>query len=339
MSGLCGLPRSEAGEVDPCPAVSSARAGPDQKCDVGGRPNELLRRRRLAPRPRGGWAEHPVQCRLASFTDHRTASPLRLRLAVVYAEQPPAASSTNAGGACSAGPSGVGLGSHAGTVASARTKLGRPEERQAERAGAADASTLPPSSRRKVKLCSTTLNSGAPPCSARAISGGSAPPPRPPHGLRRLCKQVSAAPGATPQPNKDMSTCHRWVTGCHRSVTKMSPKCHQMSPKCHQNVTRCHQMSPGVTRCHESVTECHGVSRRFLNVTKCLRAVTKCHLSVTKIMSRNVTECLKMSRNVAICHQNVTDMSQHVTICHTAVTAFHHRSQSITGSVCVTWTG
>ena len=76
---------------------------------------------------------------------------------VVYAEQPPAASSTNAGGACSAGPSGVGLGRRAGTVASARTKLGRPEERQAERAGAADASTLPPSSRRKVKLCSSTL--------------------------------------------------------------------------------------------------------------------------------------------------------------------------------------
>ena len=96
------------------------------KSAMSGRPNELLRRRRLAPRPRGGWAEHPVQCRLASFTDHRTASPLRLRLAVVYAEQPPAASSTNAGGACSAGPSGVGLGNHTGTVASARTKLGRP---------------------------------------------------------------------------------------------------------------------------------------------------------------------------------------------------------------------
>ena len=127
------------------------------KSAMSGRPNELLRKRRLAPRPRGGWAEHPVQCRLASFTDHRTASPLRLRLAVVYAEQPPAASSTNAGGACSAGPSGVGLGSHAGTVASARTKLGRPEERQAERAGAADASTLPPSSRRKVKPDSNTL--------------------------------------------------------------------------------------------------------------------------------------------------------------------------------------
>ena len=122
---------------------------------MSGRPNELLRRRRLAPRPRAGWAEHPVQCRLASFTDHRTASPLRLRLAVVYAEQPPAASSTNAGGACSARPSGVGLGRHAGTVASARTKLRRPEERQAERAGAADASTLPPSSRRKVKHCSS----------------------------------------------------------------------------------------------------------------------------------------------------------------------------------------
>ena len=128
------------------------------KSAMSGRPNELLRKRRLAPRPRGGWAEHPVQCRLASFTDHRTASPLRLRLAVVYAEQPPAASSTNADDACSARPSGVGLGRRAGTVASARTKLGRPEERQAERAGAADASTLPPSSRRKVKPRSTTLN-------------------------------------------------------------------------------------------------------------------------------------------------------------------------------------
>ena len=124
------------------------------------RPNELLRRRRLASRPQAGWAEHPVQCRLASFTDHRTASPLRLRLAVVYAEQPPAASSTNAGGACSVRPSGVGLGRRAGTVASARTKLGRPEERHAERACAADASTLPPSSRGKVKHCSTTLRSG-----------------------------------------------------------------------------------------------------------------------------------------------------------------------------------
>ena len=48
---------------------------------------------------------------------------------------------------------------HAGNVASARAKLGRPEERQAERAGAADASTLPPSSRRKVKHCSSTLSS------------------------------------------------------------------------------------------------------------------------------------------------------------------------------------
>ena len=128
------------------------------KSAMSGRPNELLRRRRLAPRPRGGWTEHPVQCRLASFTDHRTASPLRLRLAVVYAEQPPAASSTNADDACSARPSGVGLGRRAGTVASARTKFGGPEERQAERAGAADASTLPPSSRRKVKPRSTTLS-------------------------------------------------------------------------------------------------------------------------------------------------------------------------------------
>ena len=127
------------------------------KSAMSGRPNELLRRRRLAPRPRAGWVEHPVQCRLTSFTDTRTPCPPRLRLAVVYAEQPPAASSTNADDACSAKSSGVGLGRRAGTVASARTKLGRPEERQAERAGAADASTLPPSSRRKVKHCSTTL--------------------------------------------------------------------------------------------------------------------------------------------------------------------------------------
>ena len=126
----------------------------------------------------------------------------------------------------------------------------------------------------------------------------------------------SALSTSTPQPNQSMSTCHRRVTGCHWSVTKMSRKCHQMSPKCHQNVTRCHQMSRGVTRCHESVTECHEVSQRFLNVTKCLRAVTKCHQSVTK-MSRNVTECLKMSRNVTICHQNVTEMSRYVTICVT----------------------
>ena len=75
------------------------------------------------------WAEHPVQCRLSSFTEHRTASLARLRLAVVYAEQPPVASSINAADACSAGPSGVGLGRRAGTVASARTELGRPEER------------------------------------------------------------------------------------------------------------------------------------------------------------------------------------------------------------------
>ena len=71
----------------------------------------------------------------------------------IYAEQPPAASSTNAGGACTAGPSGVGLGRRFGTVASTRARFCRPEERHAERAGAADASTLPPSSRRKEKLC------------------------------------------------------------------------------------------------------------------------------------------------------------------------------------------
>ena len=111
---------------------------------MSGRPNELLRRRRLAPRPRAGWAEHPVQCRLTSFTNTRTPCPPRLRLAVVYAEQSPAASSTNADDACSARPSGVGLGPCAGTVASRTARLGRPNERQAKRAGAGEASMLPP---------------------------------------------------------------------------------------------------------------------------------------------------------------------------------------------------
>ena len=80
---------------------------------------------------------------------------------VVYAEQPPAASSINAADACSAGPSGVGLhGRRAGTVASARTELGRPEERHAERACAADASTLPPSSAKKSKTLFLYLKEG-----------------------------------------------------------------------------------------------------------------------------------------------------------------------------------
>ena len=75
---------------------------------------------------------------------HRTPSLLRLRLRVVYAEQPPEATSTNAAGARSARPSGVGLGPCAGTVASRTARLGRPNERQAKRAGAGEASMLPP---------------------------------------------------------------------------------------------------------------------------------------------------------------------------------------------------
>ena len=155
-SGLCGRPRNEAREVILCPAVSR-RMQDLITSAMSGRPNELLRRRRLAPRPRAGWAEHPVQCRLTSFTDTRNPCPPRLRLAVVYAEQPPAASSTNADDACAARPSGVGLGRRFGTVASARARFCRPEERHAERAGAADASTLPPSSRRKIKLYTTSV--------------------------------------------------------------------------------------------------------------------------------------------------------------------------------------
>ena len=50
----------------------------------------------------------------------------------------------NAGDACSGGPSGVGLSSCAGTVASRRARLGRTEVRQAKRAGAEEASMLPP---------------------------------------------------------------------------------------------------------------------------------------------------------------------------------------------------
>ena len=127
------------------------------KSATTGSTSELLRCREIAHRARPGPPGPPLKPRLEICTERLDPSPSRLRLAVVYAEQPPAASSTNAGGVCSAGPSGVGLGRHAGTVASARTKLGRPEEQQAERAGAVEASTLPPSSRGKVELHSTTL--------------------------------------------------------------------------------------------------------------------------------------------------------------------------------------
>ena len=50
----------------------------------------------------------------------------------------------NAGDACSGGPSGVGLSSCAGTVASRRARLGRTEVRHAKRAGAGEASMPPP---------------------------------------------------------------------------------------------------------------------------------------------------------------------------------------------------
>ena len=50
-SGLCGRPRNEAREVILCPAVSR-RMQDLIKSAMSGRPNELLRRRRLAPRPR-----------------------------------------------------------------------------------------------------------------------------------------------------------------------------------------------------------------------------------------------------------------------------------------------
>lgn len=112
------------------------------KSATTGSTSELLRCRGIAHRARPGPPGPPLKPRLEICTERLDPSPSRLRLIVVYAEQPPAASSINAADACSAGPSGVGLGRRAGTVASARTELGRPEERHAERACAADASTL-----------------------------------------------------------------------------------------------------------------------------------------------------------------------------------------------------
>ena len=44
-----------------------------------------------------------------------------------------------------------------------------------------------------------------------------------PQTTGRLLAAPAATRTATPQPNKDMSTCHRWVTGCHL--------------ECHLNVT------------------------------------------------------------------------------------------------------
>jgi hypothetical protein len=119
------------------------------KSATTGSTSELLRCRGIAYRVRPGPPGPPLKPRLEICTERLDPSPSRLRLIVVYFEQPPAASSTHAADACSAGPSGVGLGRRAGTVASARTELGRPEERHAERACAADASTLPPSSAEK----------------------------------------------------------------------------------------------------------------------------------------------------------------------------------------------
>jgi hypothetical protein len=127
------------------------------KSATTGSTSELLRCRGIAHRARPGPPGPPLKPRLEICTERLDPSPSRLRLIVVYAEQPPAASSINAADACSAGPSGVGLGRRAGTVASARTELGRPEERHAERACAADASTLPPSSAEKVKLYTGAL--------------------------------------------------------------------------------------------------------------------------------------------------------------------------------------
>ena len=128
------------------------------KSATTGSTSELLRCRGIAHRARPGPPGPPLKPRLEICTERLDPSPSRLRLMVVYAEQPPAASSINAADACSAGPSGVNLGRRAGTVASARTELGRPEERHAERACAADASTLPPSSCGKVKHCRATLS-------------------------------------------------------------------------------------------------------------------------------------------------------------------------------------
>ena len=130
------------------------------KSATTGSTSELLRCRGIAYRVRPGPPGPPLKPRLEICTERLDPSPSRLRLIVVYFEQPPAASSTHAADACSAGPSGVGLGRRVGTVASPRARLGRPEERHAERACAADASTLPPSTRGKVKHCSDTVRDG-----------------------------------------------------------------------------------------------------------------------------------------------------------------------------------
>ena len=94
------------------------------KSATTGSTSELLRCRGIAHRARTGPPGPPLKPRLEICTERLDPSPSRLRLTVVYA--PPAASSINAADACSAGPSGVGLGRHAGTVASARTNSAAP---------------------------------------------------------------------------------------------------------------------------------------------------------------------------------------------------------------------
>ena len=66
------------------------------KSATTGSTSELLRCREIAHRARPGPPEPPFKPRLEICTERLDPSPSRLRLAVVYAEQPPAASSTNA---------------------------------------------------------------------------------------------------------------------------------------------------------------------------------------------------------------------------------------------------
>ena len=133
-----------------------ARARPDQKCDVG-KTERASPKAPIGPKAPGWMCLTP--CAMPACVLHRTpdcfscSPPPRCGLRRAACR---AASSTNTADACSAGPSGVSRGRRAGTVASPRARLDRPEERHAERAGAGEASTLPPSSRRKVKLCSAT---------------------------------------------------------------------------------------------------------------------------------------------------------------------------------------
>ena len=119
-----------------------ARARPDQKCDVG-KTERASPKAPIGPKAPGWMCLTP--CAMPACVLHRTpdcfscSPPPRCGLRRAASR---AASSTNTADACSAGPSGVSRGRRAGTVASPRARLGRPEERHAERAGAADASTL-----------------------------------------------------------------------------------------------------------------------------------------------------------------------------------------------------